>query len=80
MTAIQLLGAITFGLILAILISGCSDEYERAVRQAEFNAKVARTTLPREGELVTIRQLGEGYIVRRYRGGLIATNVLKEDQ
>ena len=66
---------------IVLMLPGCSDDYERAVRQAEFNAKVARTALPREGELVTIRQLGEkGYIVRRYRGGLIATNVIKEDQ
>lgn len=64
---LEVLGAITFAVILLTLY-GCGDgEYERKQSEAEWNAKVARACLPRSTEtLVNVRHMGDGYIFRRY--------------
>lgn len=79
-TAIQVLSAVTFALILATLM-GCDGELERLQAEAEWNAKVVRTVTPEKGELVTIRQFADGqFIVRKYQGGLKGTDILARDQ
>lgn len=67
-------------LILLLTLAGCDGEYQRLKAEAEFNAKVART-LPKKGELVTIRQYADGqYIVRRYEHGLKDTVIVARDE
>lgn len=65
-----------------ICLNSCSDDFDRLQAQAEWQAKWERAATPREGELVTIREIAQNkYIVRRYHGGLISTDVLaREDQ
>ena len=76
---IQILAAVAFLVILATL-SGCDGEFERLQAEADWNAKVART-LPRKGELVTIRQFSDGrYVIRKYSGGLKDTTIIARDE
>lgn len=79
MRTIQVLGLITFGVILFVL-AGCDSEYARLQAEADWNAKVAHAAVPEKGELVTIRQFADGrYIVRRYQGGLKRTDIIAKD-
>ena len=70
-------------LLLCLLLCACGDgEYERLKSEADWQAKVERATLPKKGELVTIRQFADGrYVIRRYDGGLKRTDIIiREDQ
>lgn len=72
-------------LAVLVIVSGlpaCSDDFDRLQAQAEWQARVERAATPKEGELVTIREIARGkYIVRRYHGGLLSTDIIaREDQ
>lgn len=80
----EIRAAIALGIACAFasfLLAGCDGELERLQKQADWREKFSRVALPDEGELVTIRQLGEkSYAVRRYKGGLLSTQILTRDE
>ncbi len=77
--AIKGMVALTVLWVVLFLLPGCDGEFERLQAEAEFNAKVART-LPKKGELVTIKQFSDGhYVIRRYDRGLKETYVLARE-
>ena len=80
----EIRAAIALGVACAIavlLISGCDGRLEQLQRQAEWRENVSRVALPDQDELVTIRRVGEKtYAVRRYKGGLLSTQILTRDE
>lgn len=73
--------ALTVLYVVLFLLPGCDNEFYRLQSEAEFNAKLARAATPKDGELVTIRQLGtDRFIVRKYEGGLKETYVIAREE